>query len=324
MPMSSKEIVLRAIERRDPPRLPLHYCNRDFAYSDTRNSGPAAAAGFIADKPGRSEWGYVWESLDGTMGQPTEPPLADEAALARYTPPDPAAPGRLEHFPAFIAENADHFLRVGTGITGFNQVTFLRGFETFLMDLYSDRALAERIIDQVFTFENGMIERFCQYPVDCVGFGDDWGTQQGLIISPTLWREVFRPRYAEQFARIHQAGKKVWFHTCGNVADIIGDLIDIGVDVLELLQPDVFGIDWLGREFGGQVCFCCSVDHQRRAISGTRDEIFAYVEQLVNTLGKFHGGFIGYIEDYRVLGMSEETYQQISEAFRTVALPAYS
>ena len=321
MPLTSKEIMLRAIEQRDPPRLPLHFCNRDFDWSDSRVTGPGWSTDFVCDKPGRTEWGYVWESLDGTMGQPSEHPIIDEAALARYTPPDPAAPGRFAHFPDFLTEYGDHFLRVGCGITGFNQATFLRGFEDFLMDLYSERAMAERILDLVFNYENAMIEHFCEYPFDAVGFGDDWGTQQGLLISPELWREVFRPRYAEQFARIHQAGKKVWFHCCGNIHEVIGDFIDIGVDVLELLQPDVFGIEWLGREFGGHVTFCCSVDHQRRALTGTREEIFAYVAQLVNTLGKFHGGFIGYVEDYNCLGMQEETYQHICEAFRTVELP---
>ncbi len=81
------------------------------------------------------------------------------------------------------------------------------------------------------------------YAVDAVGFADDWGTQQGLMISPAQWRESSRPRYAEQFERIHRQGKKVWFHSCGNLWDILGDFIDIGVDVLELLQPDIFGID---------------------------------------------------------------------------------
>jgi uroporphyrinogen-III decarboxylase len=135
------------------------------------------------------------------------------------------------------------------------------------------------------------------------------------MISPEIWREVFRPRYFEQFELVHQAGKKVWFHSCGNIRPIIPDLIDIGVDVLELLQPDVFGIERLSEEFGGQVCFCCSVDHQRLALTGTRDAIFAYVRRLNDQLGSFDGGFIGYIEDYGTLGMSEQSYQWICEAF---------
>jgi len=315
MEMLAKEVVLRAIERRDPPRLAIRYCNRDFECSDVLGTGPGRAAGFAPDVPGRDEWGYIWKSLDRTMGQPHDWPLADISRLPGFTPPDPNAPGRLDHFPEFLSTNKDRFLNVGTGITGFNQATFIRGFEDLLMDLSCDREIAGRVLDLVFNYENALIDQFCQYPFDAVAFADDWGAQNGLLISPQIWREVFRPRYAEQFARVHEAGKKVWLHSCGNISEVIGDFIDIGVDVLELLQPDIFGIEWLAREFGGNVCFCCSVDHQRRAITGTRAEIFAYVEKLAHCLGAFHGGFIGYIEDYRSLGMTEETYQIIREAF---------
>jgi hypothetical protein len=167
----------------------------------------------------------------------------------------------------------------------------------------------------VFAFENGIIDQAVQYPVDAVAFGDDWGTQQGLMIALDQWRALFKPRYAAQFERVRRAGKKVWFHSCGNVHAILGDLIDIGVDVIELLQPDVMGIERLAADFGGKVCFCCSVDHQRRAISGTREEIFGYARRLRDTLGAFNGGYIAYIEDYACLGMDEQHYQWIREAF---------
>ena len=313
--MKSRETVYRAIKRMGPPRVPVCYCNRDLELSDVVGAGVSTASGFAPSELGETEWGYFWESLNDTMGQPRRRPLADIGAIERYVPPDPGAPGRLDHLPAVRAGQPDKFIRLGLGITGFNQATFLRGFGQLLEDLCLDRKTAERILDIVFDFENGIIERIREVEVDAVSFGDDWGTQNGLIISPDLWREVFKPRYAEQFERVHASGKEVWFHTCGDVWAIIPDLIDIGVDVLELLQPDIFGVERLAREFGGKVCFCCSVDHQRRAISGTREEIFAYAKLLVEKLGAFDGGFIAYIEDYSSLGMSEQNYRWIREAF---------
>lgn len=113
----------------------------------------------------------------------------------------------------------------------------------------------------------------------------------------------------------------MWFHTCGDVSAIIPDLIACGADVLELLQPDVFGVDTLAEQYGGQVCFCCAVDHQRRAISGTRDKIMSYARGLKERLGAFNGGFIGYVEDYASLGMDEQHYQWVREAFHF--LPPY-
>jgi len=312
--MIPREIVLRAIERRQPPRVPICYCNRDLDCSDTLGVGVGIAAGFQPQQPGETEWGYLWTSLDGTMGQPHYPPLQDWDRIDAYCPPDPVAPGRLDHVAGAIS-GTERFVKFGLGITGFNQATFLRGFASFLEDLYTAPARVERVLDLVFDYENGIIDQLAPYPIDAVTFGDDWGTQQGLMIAPERWRQVFRPRYAEQFARVHALGMKVWFHSCGNVAAIIGDLIDIGVDVLELLQPDIFGVEWLGEQFGGKVCFCCSVDHQRRALSGTREEIFAYARLLNESLGRFDGGFIADIEDYASLGMSEENYQWIRQAF---------
>ena len=314
-PLDRKEIVYRAIERRGPPRTPINYCNRDFEYSDTVGFAYAPATAFVPKEPGATEWGFTWHVLDQTMGQPKTHPLADWDRIDAYVGPDPNAAGRLEGLDACIDQWSDRFIKFSMGITGFNQATFLRGFETFLTELYTDRARTERVLDLVFDFENVLIERAIQYPIDAVAFGDDWGTQDGLIISPDVWHEVFQPRYAEQFARIRRAGKMVWFHSCGDVYTIIDGLIDAGADVIELLQPDLLGIERLAQDFGGRVCFCCSVDHQRRAISGTRDEIFAYARRLRDCLGAFDGGFIAYVEDYASLGMSEQNYQWIREAF---------
>jgi len=316
--VTPKEIVFRAIERTGPPRLPIKYANRDFNCSDVLTTGWAAPSGFTPSRPGMTEWGYFWKTLDGTMGQTENHPLADPSALDTYLPPDPDAPGRFDHLPAWLAANRNKFVTFSLGISGFNQVTFLRGMEDFLIDLHTAPARAERIIGVVFDFECAILERVAGLPFDAVAFADDWGTQRGLIIDPALWRRFFRARYARQFALAHQAGKKVWFHSCGDISAIIPDLIDVGVDVLELLQPDLLGVERLARDFGGRVCFCCSIDHQRRAISGSREEIFAYARFLRDTLGVFGGGFIAYIEDYACLGMSEQTYQWIRQAFHAL------
>ena len=316
--MESRELVLRAIERRDPPRIPINYCNRDFDSSDTISVTWKPAASFVAGREGASEWGYVWEVLDGTMGQPRWHPLADWSRASGYVPPDPRAAGRFEGVREEIARWPGRFMKFGLGITGFNQATFLRGYDAFMTDLYEAPDRVDRVLDLVFEFENGLIDQALELPIDCVAFGDDWGTQKGLMIPLGLWRDLFLPRYADQFERVRRAGKKVWFHSCGDVFSIIGHLAEAGVDVIELLQPDLMGVERLAHEYGGRICFCCSVDHQRVAISGSREEIFAYASKLAETFGRFHGGFIAYIEDYASLGMSEQNYQWIRDAFHRI------
>ena len=318
MPISSKELGSLAILRANPPLTPIYYFNRDQERSDTWCVSYAGDSKFVPTQPNQSEWGYVWHVLDGTMGQPTNYPLQDWSNISSYIPPDPCAPSRYTHLAAEIAAHKDKYMIFGIGISGFNQATFIRGFEEFMMDLYEEPEQAEKVLDMVFGFENSIIEQTRNYDIDCYKFGDDWGTQQGLLVSPAIWRKLFKPRYAQQFKLIHDAGKKVWFHSCGQVYDIIEDLIEVGVDVIELLQPDLEGIERMGEQFAGRVCFCCSIDHQRVAVSGTRDEIFAYAKKLKRYLGANGGGFIAYIEDYASLGMSDQNYHWICEAFEAL------
>ena len=105
--MKSQEIVYRAIRRTGPPRVPVCYCNRDLELSDVVGAGISTASGFAPSEPGETEWGYVWESLNDTMGQPRRRPLADRNAIASYAPPDPRAPGRLDYLPGVRAEHPD-------------------------------------------------------------------------------------------------------------------------------------------------------------------------------------------------------------------------
>lgn len=175
----------------------------------------------------------------------------------------------------------------------------------------------------VFGFEEDIIKAYGEQGcVNAFGFGDDWGTQNNLIISPALWRDFFKPRYKKQFDLAHKYGMHVYFHSCGYNYDIINDLIDAGVDILNFNQPNIYGkhglsgIEILGSEFGGRVCFNCPVDIQTTAIFGTKDDIYRETEMLVKCLGKFNGGFIGYVEEYHSIGMSDENYGYCVQALK--------
>ena len=166
--MLPRDVVLKAIERTKPPRVPIHYCNRDLDDSDTYSTGWHAAADFVPSEPGVSEWGFVWHSMDQTMGQPSGHPLADWPAYATYRPPDPHALGRLEHVRADLAANQHRFTRFIIGISGFNTATFIRGFEAFMMDLYEAPERAKQVLDLVYDFENGLIEQLADIPAEIV------------------------------------------------------------------------------------------------------------------------------------------------------------
>lgn len=315
--MISKEVVKRAVEMKNPPRIPVLYLNKFIERSDILSCGYGEAADFPYRGTKKSEWGFEWQRLDDTMGQPKLHPLTSWDILDHYHVPDPHALGRFDHLQAFMDQNSDKYLMGSIGISGFNFITFLRGFENIMMDLVLEKEKLDRLMAIVFGFEEEMIRSFGKYQLDAISFGDDWGTQRSLMISPDMWREVFKPRYKQQFDLVHQQGMHVYFHCCGYINDIIPDLIEIGVDILNLNQPDLLGVEDLGERYRGKVCFNCPVDHQTVAIHGNREEIFQYVKKMKDHLSSPEGGFIGYIEEYHSVGMSDENFHSIIDAFET-------
>ena len=279
--MNRKE-VLNSIERKNTKGFPLFFINRDFNLADFRGTG-------IIDNEANI-WGVDFHSLDNTMGQVGKAPIGSYHDWEKYKIPDPYKQGKFTHMDDFFKTNHEFATLVGTGIMGFNWCCFVRGMEDFMMDLYTDKSFALEITDMVFNYMYGIIDQACDYDIDFIRIDDDAGTQEALMISPTLWREIFKPRYAKIIDLIHKKGKKLWIHSCGMVDAIIPDYIEIGLDVIELLQPDIFGVEYLGKNYGGKITFSCSVDHQRRAVQGSKEEIFDYVKRLSDNLNCFNGG----------------------------------
>jgi len=154
--------------------------------------------------------------------------------------------------------------------------------------------------------------------MDGFHFGDDWGTQDGLIISPAMWRRIFKPRYRDQFEHAHRLGLHVWFHCCGNMASILPDFHEIGVDVMNIAQPNVVDIDAVSQQLRGKQCFMVPISYQTVSISGTPTEICEEARRLHGLLASERGGFIGYVEEYGCMGMSDENYQSCVQAFRSL------
>jgi hypothetical protein len=113
-----------------------------------------------------------------------------------------------------------------------------------------------------------------------IHFADDWGTQTGLMISPALWRKLFKPRFRRQFVLAHELGLHVWYHCCGNLAEIAQDFHEIGVDVLNISQPNVVDLDAVGQHLRGRQCFMMPISYQTVSIQGTPDEIHAEAQRM--------------------------------------------
>ncbi len=312
--MNRKEQVKKAIYQKGPDYVPILFFNGDRETSDVILID--VVRHFMGEDKDVSEWGFQWERQDGTMGQPKQEVIRDWSSYSGLKAPDAYDKARFGDVKKTMEQFGERYYVASLVLTGFTIMTFLRGFANTLEDFFENPEEIAGLADAVFGFEEDIIRQLKGYSFDAVAFYDDWGTQSNLIISPKMWREFFKPRYKRQFDLAHKYGLDVYFHCCGYIYEIIPDLIEIGVDMLNLSQPNLFDIEKLGKDFGGKVCFVCPVSYQTTAISGTKEDIYAEAGKLIENLGRFRGGLIGYVEEYPSIGMPDENYRSCINAFQ--------
>jgi len=236
------------------------------------------------------EFGVVWTTSPIDRGLPVGPPLA-EAALADYTFPDPAAGYRFEGISEWCRDNSAHYTIMWVGDL-WERATFMRGMENLLLDTAMKPSFVEALLRGLadYVLETMKI-LLAQGGFDCVALSDDYGTQKAMLISPAQWRRFVKPLLREVFDLAKANGRATFLHSCGNVTEIVGDLIDVGLDILHPIQPEAMDIEHLKREFGWDLAFCGGLGTQELLPRGTPDEVRAEVRRLKETMGK-GGGYI--------------------------------
>lgn len=244
------------------------------------------------------EWGTHWGHAFGGVGpHQMDYPIKDWAQLDRYLGdhfPDPRAPGRMDAAAVVVERFKSSRYCVGMLPMSIKARLFnLRGTENVLMDLSLHERELRRLSDAVCEFSLEMVRNWARLGVDAVFPMDDWGTQSTLLISPDMWRAFFKPYYKTIFDEAHRAGLDVFYHSCGNIMDIIRDLIDIGVDVLNPVQPGPLDLREVARRFGGTVAFCGAIDVQHLLPSAKPQEVRREIRRVIDTLGApFGNSFI--------------------------------
>ncbi len=247
------------------------------------------------------EWGVTWRNSPyqtkfGT-GHYTEivgHPLADDAAIAAYQPPDPTRPELYVEAERVIREFKDEYWIVGVTVTTiFETAWALRGYEQTLLDLALNPDLIDRLFDIPFHYHLTAAKKLVELGVDMIWIGDDIGAQHMMLIAPATWRKHLKPRLAEFFAVLKQINPavKLAYHSDGNIAPIIPDLIEIGLDVLNPIQPRSMDPAEIKRKYGDKLCFWGSIDEQYTLPYGTPAEVEAEVITRLKTLGR-NGGLI--------------------------------
>jgi len=134
----------------------------------------------------------------------------------------------------------------------FERLQFLRGTEQLYFDMAYDRKEVPKLLKMIHEFYLADIESWCKTNVDGVFLMDDWGTNNSLLINPEQWREIFKPLYRDYCNLIHFYNKYVFFHSDGNIEEIFGDFIDIGVAAINS-QLYVMDIEGLAKKYKGKI-----------------------------------------------------------------------
>jgi len=312
---TSRELVVQTLEFRAPARLPrqlwvlpwaakrypeeLERIEGDFPPDITTipflcsepvpGGGNAHAVGTFVDA-----WGCAFENLqDGIIGQVKNPQLADwsEADTLRF-PRE-----RLEIDQEKVAEfcrSTELFVLAGTCPRPFERLQFLRGAEKLYLDLNRPPRQLRETLERLHAFYMEELALWAQTDVDALMFMDDWGSQRSLLIAPELWRELFKPLYADYVSIAHAHGKYAFMHSDGYITEIIPDLIEIGLDALNS-QLFCMDVEELGHRFAGELTFWGEMDRQQLLPRASTAQI---AEAAGRLRAAFHraGGFIAQCE----------------------------
>ncbi len=242
------------------------------------------------------EWGSVWEVAEpGVIGEVKRAPLDDWSALAHFQPPWELLEGAdISRVNASCADT-ERFVLIGPVARPFERMQFLRGTEKLMIDLAYGTQEALQLRDMIHEYYMREVALWVNTDVDGISFMDDWGAQNQLLISPKMWRELFKPLYADYCAAIHEAGKFVFMHSDGHTAAIYPDLVEIGVDALNS-QLFCMDIEALAAAFKGRITFWGEIDRQYLLPFGSVEEVKTGVRRVRRALDDGRGGVIAQCE----------------------------
>lgn len=318
--MTSREIVARTLAFEGPDRVARSFPPSDFVSASPVMHHPQGEWRRVDGREWRriDEWGNVWGRVDETSkGEIVQGALTDLDDVETFPLPDFSDPQAYEAAAEKFAAHADLWHVGGIHGFSFSVARKLRRMEQYLVDLLLDREriaiLHDRIDDQIEAQMAGMR----QAGADSIMIAEDWGTQLAMLISPDLWREEFKPRFARLCASAHALGLKAFMHSCGRMTAIIPDLIEAGVDLLQFDQPALHGIDTLAAfQELGTITFWCPVDIQTTLQTKDEATIRGEASKMLEKLWRGRGGFVaGFYGDEVSIGLEPRWQAAASDEF---------
>jgi uroporphyrinogen decarboxylase len=310
------------------PKTPLEYFGMDLTRVTLNPSvqprtrfeewlGPHADVALASGEV--DEWGVRWRKGDFHHFARVESPLRgidDLTRLQQYPWPDLDQAYRFDG----VCEQVNHLHRQGLAVTGyagsvFERSWYIRGLEDFMMDLVTRPNVAHYFLERAAALQKHAAEQFARAGVDIVITGDDVAGQKGLLISLETWRQFLKPRLAATVQSVKSVNPAihVFYHSDGNVEAVIPELVEIGIDILNPVQPECMDPAAVKRRFGARLSFWGTVSVQHTMPRGTPDEVRTEVRARIREVGR-GGGLI--LAPAHVLG-PETPWENILAFFDT-------
>lgn len=256
---------------------------------------------YVDDKDYMDEWGIEWKNQayqtkygTGKYTEIASHPLADVKKIGNYNPPDPNRPVLYLESDQIIRDYKKDYWIVGVTVcTIFETAWALRGLEQLLVDMVSHPDIADHILDIPCNYHLIAAKKLVEMGVDMIWLGDDIGAQNQLLISPKMWRRFLKPKMSNFIAVLKSINPdvKIAYHSDGFVLPLIPEFIEIGIDVLNPIQPASMDPAHIKKKFGSNICFWGSIDEQHTLPFGSPKDVHDEIITRLKTLGK-DGGLI--------------------------------
>ncbi len=251
--------------------------------------GDAYSLGTFVD-----EWGCTFLNIQrGVIGEVKQAVVETWGDLSKLHTPDALLSVDVDQVNAFC-RSTDCFVTSGCCPRPFERLQFIRKSENLYFDLAEKTSELDELIRRVHNFFLKEMEVWVSTDVDAMTMMDDWGSQRGLLISPKDWRKYFKPLYKDYIDLAHSHGKKMFMHSDGFTAEIIPDLIELGLDAFNT-QIFTMNIEELGQKFGGKLTFWGEIDRQHLLPHGSTEDIINAVKR-ANVAFNRNGGVIAQCE----------------------------
>ena len=237
------------------------------------------------------EFGCVWKEQDH-VPHLIAPPLK-EPDLREYHFPTLDYEKYFSGLRSFFESTRNHYRLCCLALGFFDRCWSLRGFENFLSDVVLNRKFVEELINRLVEMYIQLIDQIAHHPFDGIRFADDWGYQRGITIGAKHWRKLIMPGLKAIFEYARQKNLTIMVHSDGDLTEIIPDLIQLGVQILNPIQPECMDILWLKREYGRHICFNGGISSQFTIPRGTPQQIQKEITACIKYMGKGGGYIIG-------------------------------